>query len=148
MFKTLKSILSGGTVYTLIQIFKETQDGRKAWITLCTFYKGSEMVGISAKEACTKIQNMVYTGTEVNQPFHKYVGLHLMAHMLLDKNKVHKFLDVLKIDYFLSGIKFSKLEAAVAMAHANPSWNFTQVISFLHTNASNYPDAAASQNFQ
>ena len=86
IYKTLKSLISDGDAYMHVLGHEATQDGRNAWISLCTFYEGPALMLITTEEAHLKMEAARYTSGNKGFTFQKSLTTHVQAYVLREQN--------------------------------------------------------------
>ena len=123
VWNVLKSLLHKAPAYNHIVGYDRTANGRKAWITLKTFYEGEDYLQCLQDEGFAILNNTVYRGESKHYTYESYVERHVKAHKLLVDAKYGPdeenpgMDDSTKIQYFKSGIKMEAgLEQSISSA--------------------------------
>ena len=100
-----------------------TSNGRRAWLTLKSFYEGEDFQQRLQDEAFSILTNTVYRGESARFNFESYVNRHLKAHKLLLEagyNGGSGMDESTKIQHLKSGIKFDAgLEHAITTSRTS-----------------------------
>ncbi|WP_317201366.1 hypothetical protein, partial [Janthinobacterium sp.] len=133
VFNMLKSLTSDGDAYTHVLQHEKEQDGRAAWILLCAFYEGTDMLSITAEESRLKMEEARFTGGKGS--FQKYLTTHLQAHTLMETNPEFNtvYSDYHKKELLLRGIRGTEFLPVIAVARSYPDWSFIKLVNFLRT---------------
>lgn len=136
VWNMLKKLLLGTPVYNHIHSHNDSKDGRKAWITLKTFYEGEDFQARLKEKAFNKLLNTFYRGDNQRFSFEKYINAHKESHKLLQDSGYNNGLgldEATKCHHFISGIKEQAgLEYALSTARSNPQYRvFSNLTSFL-----------------
>jgi hypothetical protein len=132
VYDLLQSLTLNGPAWPWINSFQRARDGRGAWKSLITYYKGDSMKTRSKQECYDAIAKATYQGTKRNFDFSTYVAVHQQAHQDLirlgepipENKKVRDFLQGI-IDPQCTNIKLSILANAIFMN------DFPQAVNYM-----------------
>ena len=129
-------MLLSTSVYNHISNHNNSQNGRKAWITLKNFYEGQDFQVWLKDQAFNKILTTFYKGDSQRFTFEKYVSVHKEAHKLLEDSRHNGGNDMdesTKCHHFIASKKEqARLEHALSTIRAKPRYqDFIQLTSFL-----------------
>ena len=119
----IKTLLLQTSAYNHIIEMDCTSNGRRAWLTLKSFYEGEDFQQRLQDEAFSILTNTVYRGESARFNFESYVNRHLKAHKLLLEagyNGGSGMDESTKIQHLKSGIKFDAgLEHAITTSRTS-----------------------------
>ena len=132
----LKSLLLGLPAYNHISECNNSNNGRKAWFALKTFYQGEDFQDRLRESVFAKLSATFYRGETARFNFEKYIEIHTNCHkMLLDAeyNEGRGMDNATRVQYFKTGIKFEAgLESQLSNTRVNPAYKeFTNLVSYL-----------------
>lgn len=139
----LKSLLLNSSSYDHVLEFNSTANGRKAYLTLKTFYEGEDFHQRLQDQAFAIFKNTIYKGSTQKWKFDNYVRKHITAHKLLIEAEYNKdpvsgevkgMDDSTKIQHLKGGIKpEANLEYALSLARTSgiTKKTFTEFVSYL-----------------
>ena len=132
LYGTLKSLLCGGTAWSLIQKYDDPYfDGRTAWITLCVYYEGPLQRQAISKSAMNDLTTSLYPGHSRNRTFDDYVALHNSAHYQLETINAPQTEEMRRV-WFLQGITADELQPAKeAISASREPWSFERLVAYM-----------------
>ena len=83
VWRLLKSILLSTQPYNLVDSCDSTQDGRKAWKLLKSYYEGEDYVDSTIQENLARIRNLFYEGESPKFNFNKFIGIQMECYKQL-----------------------------------------------------------------
>ena len=149
VWNVLKSLIHETNAYDHVLDCDRTSNGRKAWLTLKTFYEGEDFKQRLQDEAFTILNQTIYRGEGPRYNFESYVNRHIKAHKLLieaEYNQDPVTGEVLGMDestknqHFRTGIKLDAgLEQQLSAARSlnKHRSTFADYVSYLQTEVNN-----------
>lgn len=139
----LKSLLLNSSSYDHVLEFNASSNGRKAYLTLKTFYEGEDFHQRLQDQAFAIFKTTVYKGDTPKYKFDNYVRRHITAHKLLIEAEYNKdpitgevkgMDNSTKIQHIKGGLKpEAGLEYALSLARTSGinKKTFTDYVSYL-----------------
>ena len=113
LYDYLKTRVVDGDLWTFVQPFDRTRDGRKAWFALLNQAEGPAARSQLVSSAYKTMQTSEYTGTK-RFTLAKYIQRHQHAHNVLqDPQNGESLTETKKIEDFLRGIKDPRLSMPI-----------------------------------
>jgi ribosomal protein L15 len=134
VFELLKdAIKEHKHVIAWIKPHSAAKDGRGAWVTFRSHYRGSSEVEAVIIQAENRLEKLIYKGEKPRYTFETHVSFHRRSHNEIELARGQSLTDAEKVRKLLTSIQASYLQVAIATIRANDNLrlDFDASVNFL-----------------